>query len=215
MKYIHTYDTIEEFERDYNDETEYTVASFDCELGRFTFVGEQYVEQWEMTVYTWTNGDVTLDTERRNPSVGNKAYNDDPDGDGTPFEPGDDDEYEEYVITAIQREGPEPTYIEPWISYTRENEKTNYNKPVIINFQPYGRFVFADFGVTQEKINTWIDMIDNEARPEAFGVLVLSNIPAYVYHDNNYIYFTGPSYDMAQISLHGDNIQVFRAADTK
>ena len=106
-------------------------------------------------------------------------------------------------------------YIEPWISYTRENEKTNYNKPVIINFQPYGRFVFADFGITQEKIDTWVSMIDNRAPLEDFDVLVLSNPHVYVSHDNNYIYFVDASDNVAQIGIHNDYIEIYRAADTK
>ena len=209
MKYIHTYNTVEEFEAVYNNDASTLVISFDCELGRFTFDRELYVEAWDQTVYCWTNGEVILDTEVRNPIVGDSAYNDDPDGDGTPFEPGDDDDYQEYGITAVQTEEPESGYFEPWVSLTRENEAVHYNKLGMLNFQPEGYFTRADFGITQEMIDNWIEIYENHGSLEEYGVLVFSNPITNVYKSTRLIIFysgeprayIGLSEDYVDISL--------------
>ena len=79
MKYIHTYNTIEEFEKDYSDDVASLVVSFDCELGRFTYVGHNY-----RPAYIWKNGSVTMVTPRRGVVVGDIANDYDGDGDGIP-----------------------------------------------------------------------------------------------------------------------------------
>ena len=114
MKFIRNYKTKEEFESDYYDNGGVEVVSITCELGTFTFDRVEYIESFGKNVYRWTNGEKTLDTGKRNPEVGDSAYNDDPDGDGIPFEP--DDGFEEYEITSVEEVEHESRYFEPWVS---------------------------------------------------------------------------------------------------
>ena len=197
MKYIHTYDTIEEFEIDYADDLVSAVTSITCELGVFTYVDDE-----SSRIFVWKNGDLLLETQFRNPSVGELCATLE-----TPrtF----------YEITDIQAEDHDPAYVEPWISYTREDRRTHYNKEEIINFQPYGFYNYSRFGITGERINEWIDMIDMDAPLDEFGVLILSNPMSHAGHDTNYIYFYDGFENIAQISIHNDHIEIYRASDTK
>ena len=272
MKYIHTYDTIAEFERDYNDDAASAVVSFDCELGRFTYVGYNY-----RPAYIWKNGGVTMVTPKRNVAVGDIANEYDGDGDGIPVyndedEWGDEHTHEitsvngdsftcdlgtftydgvefyqisgslfnsylwrnddtflmtqfrnpsvgeecvdientvnRYEITAVQQEDHEPAYVEPWVSFTRENESVHYNKAQIIDFQPLGTFSYEDFGITQIVMNRWMNVIDNDEPLENLGVMIMSEPLSRASYDNYGFYFRTFGALRAYVSRESDYVSV-------
>jgi hypothetical protein len=272
MKYIHTYNTIEEFESDYGDDSPSLVVSFDCELGRFTYVGYNY-----RPAYIWKNGGVTMVTPQRNVAVGDIANQYDGDGDGIPVFNDEDewgDEYtheitsvngdsftcdlgtftydgvefyqipetifsshlwrnddtfvmtqfrnpsvgeecadaedttNRYEITAVQTEEHEQAYVEPWVSFTRENESVHYNKAQIIDFQPLGDFSYEDFGITQIVMNRWMNVIDNNEPLENLGVMIMSQPLSRASYDNYGFYFRTLGALRAYVSRESDYVSV-------
>jgi hypothetical protein len=83
-----------------------------------------------------------------------------------------------YLITGIQTEEHQPKYIEPWVSYVRNNEENDfpvqYNKMFNINFEPIGDFTRSDFGVTQDMVDKWVKMCEKETPPDLYGIKVMS-----------------------------------------
>ena len=98
-------------------------------------------------------------------------------------------------------------YFEPWVSYTRENEAVHYNKSNILDFQPEGHFTHADFGITQEMIDNWIEIYENHGSLEEYGVLVFSNPITRVYKSNRMIVFYSEE-PRAYIGLDEDYVNI-------
>jgi hypothetical protein len=106
-KYLHYFRTREEFENTYYDDLTAIVTAITCSAGTYVFDREEtivYKESDPFTVYVWTLGSAELQTDKRNPEVGDGAY---------------DPNTEEWLeITAVSTEEHEPGYHEPWVSLT-------------------------------------------------------------------------------------------------
>lgn len=103
-KYLHHYTSLDEFQKDYNDDG--GINSFVCSAG--TFMYDRYEEN--DGIYFWKNGDKELITSYRSPKVG--AYNYE-DGTGAY----DIDNNTGVEITEVGEVQP-GKYQEPWVSYT-------------------------------------------------------------------------------------------------
>ena len=110
-KYLHFYETFDEFQKDYNDEG--VINSFVCSAGTFTY--DRYENIQGGDAYFWKNGDKELATPGRNPKVGSWDYNA---GTGA----WDDNNETGVEITAVGEVEP-GKYIEPWVSYTEGTRK--------------------------------------------------------------------------------------------
>ena len=90
-----------------------------------------------------------------------------------------------YQITAVQTEEHDPKYYEPWVSYTEvegSSSLINYNQEKVIDFKPTGSYKRANFGVTQEMIDQWSQMAQNDAPLDSYGVRVLSQPLTSIYN---------------------------------
>ena len=105
-KYLHYYDDLGNFKRDYAD-NDGGVNSFVCSAGTFTY--DRYGNEYDGTYY-WKNEDKELVTPWRNPKVGAWDYDA-----GTGAYDNDGDTGVE--ITAVGEIEP-AKYHEPWVSYT-------------------------------------------------------------------------------------------------
>lgn len=169
MIFLHYYDNKNDFNAEYNDTESIQVASFDCSEGRFTFNRQE--QQGTYPYYIWTNGTVEMMTPIRRLAVGNYAQ----------VVSGDD----YYEITAVQTESHDPKYYEPWVSYTDvegSSSTINYNQEKVIDFKPTGQYKRANFGVTQDMIDQWVQMAQNDAPLDSYGVKVLSQPLTSVYN---------------------------------
>ena len=68
-KYLHKFNSVTEFENDYDDVDGTFVKSFNCSKGTFAFLGEGYYEPR----FWWKSGDSELWTYIRNPEVNEYA----------------------------------------------------------------------------------------------------------------------------------------------
>lgn len=170
MVFLHYYDDLNDFNTEYNDTESIQVVSFDCSQGRFTFDREE--QEGAYPYYIWTNGTIELMTLIRRLAVGNYAQ-----------AVGGDS----YEITAVQREEHNPKYYEPWVSYTKVEGSSNiinYNQENVIDFKPTGDYKRANFGVTQDMIDQWVQMAQNDAPLDSYGIKVLSQPITSVYNTN-------------------------------
>lgn len=120
-KYIHKFDTIEEFFNTYSDTDTIMTVSVICENGTYVYDGYRFIDVGgarlsERHIWKKDNLDDYYFTYDRNPNVGDKlGY------EGFTI----DSRYE--TITATNVVSKEPGYIEPWVSYTVENGDLSYN----------------------------------------------------------------------------------------
>ena len=166
MVFLHYYDDLNDFNTEYNDTESIQVVSFDCSQGRFTFDREE--QEDGNTYYIWTNGTVEMMTRIRRLVAGNYA---DIIGSGS------------YEITAVQIEEHNPKYYEPWVSYTKVEGSSNiinYNRENVIDFKPLGSYKRANFGVTQGMIDQWVQMAQDGAPLDSYGIKVMSGPLTYV-----------------------------------
>ena len=103
-----------------------------------------------------------------------------------------------------------PNYEEHVIESTYESpKKVSYNKPQVINFQPLGTFVYADFGITQDILNYWEEVFDNQEPYENLHVTVLGYPVTYAWFDGSYgIMFENTYGQRAFVSLETDRVRI-------
>ena len=121
-KYLHRYNTLEEFKKDYNEE-DGGINSFVCSAGTFTY--DRYVNEMG-GAYFWKNGDKELATPWRNPKVGEwnpeigtGAY--------------DLDNNTGVEITEVGPEEEPGEYIEPWVSLTKYKQTESLHVDSVID----------------------------------------------------------------------------------
>ena len=107
MKYLHKFETEQEFKEEYDDRAPHVTAISVSGYTNLMFVGGG--QGGDDSVWTCSgDSSVTFYTMYRNPKVGYWAY----DGNGYGAR-----------ITAVQTDGNDPKYLEPWVSLT---EKQSY-----------------------------------------------------------------------------------------
>jgi hypothetical protein len=116
-KYLHFYDDFEKFKEDYADSETAVTTAFVCSGG--TFLYDRYEKMVQGEAYVWKNGDKELWTPWRTPKVGPWGFSegtgayDSPNGTGV-------------EITEVITEPHNPSYYEPWVSYTE------YEMPTVV-----------------------------------------------------------------------------------
>jgi hypothetical protein len=118
-KYIHKFDTSEEFFSTYSDTDTIKTVSVICENGTYVYDGFRSIDIGGARLnkcHIWKKDNAYYFTYVRNPNVGDKLG------------------YEGYsissryeTITATNVVSSEPGYIEPWVSYTVETGGISYN----------------------------------------------------------------------------------------
>ena len=122
-KYIHKFDTIEEFANTYFDTETIMTVSVICEDGTYVYDGYRLIDIGGARLserHIWKKDNEYYFTFLRNPNVGDELG------------------YEGYsissrykTITATNVVSKEPGYIEPWVSYTVETGELSYNLQII------------------------------------------------------------------------------------
>jgi hypothetical protein len=126
-KYLHYYETLNGFEKDYNDES--GIKTFVCSAGTFTY--DRYENEMG-GAYFWKNGDKELITNARTPKVGPFDYNA---GTGA----WDLEEEEGVEITAVGEIEP-GKYVEPWVSYTTHEKQIKVEASTLYSKESSGPY---------------------------------------------------------------------------
>ena len=116
MKYLHNFETYDEFNSAYSNTEDLIVTAFTCSADTFVYSGTD-----EYDSYIWTGNSGTISTDGY-PKVGDEVYI----WDGTTGK------YQ--FITAISGvpEDPSKYYHEPWTSVVK------YDQPTVVNFGTIG-----------------------------------------------------------------------------
>lgn len=123
-KYLHLFETVNEFMDQYYDMNTARTTSVTTEDGTYEYGGVEYNYETGgrlMVVHVWKKDDnwqnwrvTEYNGSVPTPQVGDILRN--------------YSRYTQYkTITAITTEAREPGYQEPWVSYTEENEHVDYN----------------------------------------------------------------------------------------
>ena len=116
MKYLHKFETVEEFNTVYENTVSEIVTAFTCSEGTFTYSGSVDIEGY--TSYVWTNGDKTLGTDTRNPEVGTEVYY--------------NGSYIEIMAVSTTPADPSTFYHEPWVSAVKYEQPTVGNEKTVL-----------------------------------------------------------------------------------
>ena len=137
-KYLHKFESIEDFRENYFDEYERITTAFTTTDGTFTLQEENIHEEGEgfmHAVYVWTCGNITAETESHLIETGDTVY---VNGQGR-------------EVTSVSNVTNNPKYLVPWVSYTKREYPAKFKATINGTEQEFAYQGMVDYYYNDEK----------------------------------------------------------------